>query len=363
MRRIIRINLKINKNMQKKENGIKIFILALSLAALGAACTPGGVGTLDDGGIWFSGNKGETWEQRSLIYADRAIRKSIADDNIKKIVFSPADERRLLAIAEKEGLWLSWNAGRNWDQILAAKDVNDVAIDENNPNIIYSTSGPNLVRSQDYGDSWSAIYTNDNTNEFITAIALRPGAPQTIYAGTSAGRLVKSDNNGQSWQEQSNLEFSVNKLSFGNASSTLMFIGVKNKGLGRSQNFGEDWYFFKDEFKTYGGAAEFRDFALTPNGIIYASRYGLLRSLNQGNDWTSLPLIADERDSNIYSLAVNKDNASEIYYGTKNTFYHSIDGGFNWVPRRLPTSRAATALIINPADANAIYLGAWRLNQ
>ena len=157
------------------------------------------------------------------------------------------------------------------------------------------------------------------------------------------------------------MENPINKLAFASASSTLMYVGVANKGLARSQDAGKNWNFFADEFRQFPGTNDFRDFVLLPTGVIYASRYGLLRTFNQGKDWTSLPLISNDRDSNIYSLAVNKDDPQEIFYGTKTTFYHSLDGGFNWIPRRLPTTRAAAAIVIDPTDADKIYLGASRL--
>lgn len=343
-------------------NKAKIFIASLGLLLLGAACTPGDVKSVADGGLWFSINKGENWQQKSLIYSDRASTKTIADSDIRKIVFSSVDKRKILVVTAKDGLWLSWNAGGNWDQILASPDVIDVAVHPDNPHVIYATSGPNVVKSVDEGDSWKAIYTGDINTDFITTVTIKPTSANIIYASSSKGKLLISEDSGTSWREIASLGSPILKMEFHPANANLIYAGVANKGLATSTNAGADWGFAgeMDFFKNLTGAGEFRDFALTPTGIVYASKFGLLRTLNQGRDWTILPLISGKNDSNIISLNVNPSNPLEIFYGTRSTFYHSLDGGFNWIPRSLPTTRGVSAILINPDDTNQIYMGVTR---
>ncbi|MDZ4221838.1 MAG: hypothetical protein U1C18_03090, partial [Patescibacteria group bacterium] len=182
----------------------------------------------------------------------------------------------------------------------------------------------------------------------------------TVYAGTSVGDLLISDDNGLSWRVHAALGSGValSNMQFHPQRSQTMYALVPGKGLARSQDSGANWSYFEEAFAEFSGANDPRDYALIPSGVIYASRYGLLRSLNHGQDWVSLPLISGPRDANIYSLAVNPGNPLEVYYGTTSTLYHSVDGGFNWIPRSLPTTRAARELVLDPTNSNVVFMGA-----
>lgn len=342
-------------------NKIKILCLALSITFLGAACTPGVSGVAADGGVWHSSNRAGSWEPKSLIYADGMSQKTIGDLDISKLVFSPNDSRKIFALSYQGGLWISWNAGNNWDKIISASGVNDIAINPANPRTFYAAVGPAIAKTEDDGDSWRAVYTSDQKLNEVTSLVLQPDNSNILYAATRAGQILLSENAGVSWHEVAQLDAVVEKLAIHPNNPDIMYIGVLGRGLGQSTDKGKNWKFFNESFASFSGAAEFRDFTLIPTGIIYASRYGLLRSLNQGKDWVSLPLISDKNDPNIYSLAVNPKNPLEIYYGTRSTFYRSIDGGFNWIPRSLPTTRAAFSILVNPDNQDILYLGVGRV--
>lgn len=340
---------------------IKLLVIILAVTFLGAACTPGSLSVPDDAGVWLSLNQGEQWEQKALIYADRASRKTMADIDVQKLVFSPQDSRKLFALSRETGLWVSWNAGNNWDLVLTASGANDLAIQPNNPKIFYVAAGPAIAKTENEGDSFRAIYTSDQRTNEITSLALQPGNSNIIYAGTSGAEILLSENAGVSWRVVAKLEGAIKKLSVHPQAADILYAGVAGKGLARANNQGKNWDYFTEAFKDYAGAGDFRDFVLVPSGIVYASRYGLLRSLNQGRDWASLPLLSGKGDSNIYALAVNGKNPLDIYYGTRSTFYRSLDGGFNWIPRALPSTRAATAITLDPANPGVIYLGVSRI--
>lgn len=344
-------------------NKIKILGLALSFVFLGAACTPGGAGVKQDGGAWLSFNRGERWEQKGLIFADRMSQKTIGDLDVSRLVFSPNDSRKIFALSYQGGLWISWNAGNNWNLIISASGVNDIAVNPANPRTFYVAVGSSIAKTENDGDVFKAIYTNDQKLNEVTSLALAPDNPNILYAGTRAGQILLSENAGASWREVSQLNAVVEKLAIHPNNPGIMYIGVSGKGLGQSTDKGKNWKFYSESgsFSSFSGASEFRDFTLIPTGIVYASRFGLLRSLNQGKDWVNLPLISDKNDSNIYSLAVNPKNPLEIYYGTRSTFYRSVDGGFNWIPRQLPSTRAALSILVNPDNQDIVYLGVGRV--
>jgi photosystem II stability/assembly factor-like uncharacterized protein len=69
-------------------------------------------------------------------------------------------------------------------------------LDPNFPEICYF-GNINLWRSDNNADTWSAITNNLNGN--ITAIAVHPFDPNTIYVSTSAGRIYRVERTGSTW--------------------------------------------------------------------------------------------------------------------------------------------------------------------
>lgn len=339
----------------------KVIIIVLAVVLLGAACTPGSLSTKSDGGVWYSAERGEKWEHRITVYEDRTDKRTIADVDAHKLLFSPNDTRKIFALTVRNGLWVSWNSGRNWDNVLASTDVNDLLIHPENPRLLYAASGNLVVRSENEGSSWRAVYTSDDPANTVESLAFAAANPSVLYAGTAKGEVLLSENGGASWRTLATLEGPVIKIAFHPSAPATGWAGVASrKGLFRSTDGGRNWAGFEEAFRDYTGANDFRDFAFIPSGIIYASKYGLLRSLNQGRDWVTLPLLSAARDSNIQALGVNPENPLEIYYGTRATFYRSVDGGFNWIPRDLPSTRSAASVLINPENVSELYLGVVR---
>ncbi len=338
---------------------ITLALVLSATALLGAACTPGSVASEADGGVWATSSGGEQWEQRSTIYEDRVSKKAITEVNAKKFVFSPADPRKVFLVSYGSGLWFSWNQGYFWDLVLPNSAVSDLAIHPENPERLYAAVGSTVAVSTDEGAHWRSTYSSDFTSTLVTSVAVDPKSPNIVYAATNAGDLLISDDNGISWRVHaaSGAGTVLEKIQFHPQRPRTMYALARGIGLARSEDAGEHWTFFTDAFSSFSGADDPRDYALIPSGIVYASKYGLLRSLNHGQDWTSLPLISSFKDANIYALAVNPQNPLEIFYGTTSTLYHSLDGGFNWIPRPLPTTRGTSSLALYPADLKLLFMG------
>jgi len=62
-------------------------------------------------------------------------------------------------------------------------------------------------------------------------------------------------------------------------------------------------------------------------------------------------------------LAVNPHNGQEIYYASNDVWYRTADGGEQWTAKRLPVTKAATALLVDFFDQRVLYLGSARLDK
>jgi len=334
---------------------IKLSIIAISLISFGIGCT--GISSIgqSDGGFWVSEDNGATWKSRSNIYADRTSQKTISGYDIKKIIFSPSDSRKIFAITEKNGLWISWNSGYNWDMLLSSPNINDIAIEKNNPKKIYAAIGGNIVSSDDEGIKWKTIYTSDTNLDAIISLAIDPDKQNIIYASSNKGVIMISENYGVSWKIHTNLDKTIilKNIKFHDFENNSMWAYDDRQGLAKSKDKGKTW-----EFLEIKGAP--RDYDLGKDAIIYASSAGLFKSSDFGKTWTELPLISGKNEANIYSVAINPKDGKEIFYGTKSVLYYSSDGGLNWITRSLPSSWAAGFIDVHQDYPKTVFLGAKR---
>src|SRR5262245_23214816 len=79
-------------------------------------------------------------------------------------------------------------------------NVSAVAIDPQTPNTVYAgTSSGGVFKSINGGRSWTAV-NSGLTNLDVRVLAIDPHHPATLYTGTAGiGRLFKSVNGGESW--------------------------------------------------------------------------------------------------------------------------------------------------------------------
>ena len=86
-------------------------------------------------------------------------------------------------------LYKTTNGGTSWSQMNAGlpNDVTALAIDPQNPSTIYAGSGGSGVfKSTDGGANWNAL-NSGLTSISIGALAIDPRNPGTLYAGTADG--------------------------------------------------------------------------------------------------------------------------------------------------------------------------------
>ena len=95
------------------------------------------------------------------------------------------------------GLFKSTNGGANWfainNGLANITTITSIVIDRDNTNVLYIGSDGGVFKSVDGGTSWSAF--NDGlTNLEVFNLALAPGHPNTLYAGTRIGVFKVTDN-------------------------------------------------------------------------------------------------------------------------------------------------------------------------
>lgn len=177
-----------------------------------------------------------------------------------------------------------------------------------------------LFKSTQGGGAWN----NDNyglSSDIVTALALDPTRPSTIFAGTETS-VYKSTDAGQSWNSSGNglIQANVRKLVVDYAAPSTIYAGI---GV--------------------------TDFSTNSRGVY--------KSTNGGNTWTAAN--AGLTNTDILSLAIDPLTPSTLYVGVYgNGIFKSVDGGANWAVQASQTLVFIDAIAIDPTNPKTIYAGA-----
>jgi photosystem II stability/assembly factor-like uncharacterized protein len=159
----------------------------------------------------------------------------------------------------------------------------------------------------------------------IQVLAVSPGDPDVVYAGTYGAGIYVSRDGGQSWA------FSGRGLAKGTVCNVVIDPDDTNVvyaafceqgGVSKSTDGGQTW------FPASRGID--LDQAWDPAGLLYLD-----------------PTTAQDGSHGLY------------YSGTENGLYHSSDGAATWEHRHSQGPPAITDLIVDPNDGEHLYAGAY----
>lgn len=159
------------------------------------------------GGVYRSDNGGGSWRGAGL-----------SNKNVDQVALDPTNSQILYAISESK-LMKTVDGGRSWTSISPDTDVNDVAVDPILPTMIYAGAQSGVFRSADGGDSWHLV----RTSSFGASVAPPLHRSRQIFA-SATGLIVTSDQ-GASW------------ISLSTSTSGLDFRGLQQIVPGRENRY------------------------------------------------------------------------------------------------------------------------------
>lgn len=138
--------------------------------------------------------------------------------------------------------WVPSNGPKNQPGELETTSVVEMAIDPQNPSIVYVGSTGGFSKTTDGGATWARKEVGLPTNKFIGAIAIDPQVPTTLYVSTQLDKVFKSVNGGESWAPASaGLPFGVNTLAVDPQNGSIVYAGMSPGGVAKSTNGGLSW--------------------------------------------------------------------------------------------------------------------------
>ena len=350
-----------NITMFPKTNIYKTFIL-LTLFLLTSGCSISFQQSAKDnlGGVFKSIDSGNTWTISSSIPTTTGQPQSIANLDNKFFLLDPSDNKALYFGSISNGLFYSFDAAKTWTiaQGLRQLKPDTLTISPKSKCTIYTSSANKIHKSTDCTRSWKNIYVNDNSATKITAIHVDEFENNIIYAGTSAGELITSNNNGSTWKLINKFPSSIHQIEASPFNSKILLVSTKTRGLFKSTNAGITWTDLK-KIKELSNTLNINDiqFSSVTSALVYiANGQSLLKSTNNGTTWKTVNLITKAKGANINSIALGSTNSDLIYYTTNTTLYKSTDAGIEWSTMNLPSSRAGKTIIVDPTNDNILYL-------
>lgn len=352
-------------------------------------------------GVFKSSDGGEVWVLRDT---------GMDYPNVGPLAVHPKDPNTVIAgsninlwtwyggpfpiSTEGEGIYKTTDGGLSWvrkgEREFVDVDVIEVAVDPNNPNIVYSGTfcSRGIYRSEDGGASWTVINGGLAGRERVRDLAhytMRIVTAGSVLWLTSQGGIIWSTDGGRTWQPPGTLAQPpggrhYHGIAISPQDANVIFVGTVGYDppgttyyLGarilRSTDGGLSWQEVGAGFPS-GSDTGIEDIAFDPINpkVVYVATsshhhgrtnldvsvtVGIYKSTDGGDSW--MPVNTGLANQDVSSIAVSPSKAGLVYAGTAGGVFRSFDGGATWAA--LSLTEHVFRLLIDPADPRSIYAG------
>lgn len=339
----------------------------------------------------------------------------ITSGRVRGLAVHPTNSNIVYIGAAAGGIWKTTDGGDNWTPLgenLESLTFGAIAIDPQNPETIYAGTGEvrfnfgnniydgkGLFKSTDGGQTWIEPTTQFGPQTHFAALRVDPFNSDTVYAALASGyTYVSSPGNEGIWVSANGGQNWTRTLVADDAFEVLPHPtrnGHVYCGIGGGQANLSGVWFSNDNGQTWAPRNNGLPVGTTINRIhlaipsstptrIYAVIFPsngitrVFRSIDSGNSWsqiaTGLGGITDAGavDQGGYDLciAVNPDNAGEVYVGnvelhrsswdddTNDIIFSAVRQGFGWFNAwDSPMHVDYHAIVYAPSNPQCIYVG------
>lgn len=338
----------------------RVALLAAVVVLFGAGCLGGGSSTADNGGFFASTDGGANWIHSVALPNAEAV-GTISSVNVTSLEMDPSDTSALYLGTTSNGMVYSLDGGASWmraeDERVRSGAVVGIEVDPRDVCTVYVLRQSSVLKTENCHREYAEMYVQ-STSDTLTSMAIDWYNPNTLYVGTTGGDLLRTLDGGETWSTIARME-NITTVAVSNADSRILLVGTRSGGMQRSTDGGATWTEYEKTLKDYRNADRVYDFAQSADGtsLYMSSKYGILVSHDSGATWEDVPLITAGGEVEITALAVDPDNGDHVLYGTATTLHRSTSGGTAWMTEALPTARGASALLVSPEDSQIMYMG------
>jgi len=296
---------------------------------------------------------------------------------IASLVMTPSSASILYAVTGTYPSYIfkSIDGGASWTEAGSIQTrIDDLAVDYNDPTILYAACRNRIYKSTDSGKNWEYSILDYDYYPYIANIFINSENLSSISCGGYIYELVngsykyrmavyRSNNAGLTWQRyivspDDHERYVSYSFAVSPADSNRMYIGGYHfKGA----------YYLASMFRSTDGGKNWEDisagldgyiYSIVPDPVnpdkIYAGTYaGVFRSADNGTTWYK---------NNGYTagncLAVDPNNTNLLYASSSSYFYKSIDAGINWdIAFDIGITGTIYSIIVDHAASSRVFCG------
>jgi len=363
---------------------LKLIVILMLVALATSACSLtlnfGDRDSLTDGGVFKSENNGNNWKQKALVANVSGQPQSFNFTNILAIAIDPQDNQAIYAGTEENGLFYSYDGGSSWNlaRNLGKRTIQGIAIDPQNKCIIYVASDNRILKSIDCSRNWEEIYYDNSPGVLLSNLVIDPTDSRYVYSGTSRGEVIRSSDYGESWTTIGRFDkdplkptreanISIIKVILNPNNPRMLFAATAEYGIYKTTSRGGEWVDFAEEFMEIDtkNSLKVSDITISPNGktVLTATKAGIIRSDDSGQSWSLAELIPPGDRTFVNVIVLDPTNDAGIYYATPTTFGWSDDQGVSWTSKKLPSNRSGSVVVADYTDSGTVYLGVKKIEK
>lgn len=312
--------------------------------------------SLFDGGIIRSDDDGQQWAP---------INNGLLSFSIRSLVADPANPDLLYAGSEQQrGVFASQDGGNSWqdisgDKLFGTSIRTMIFTNHEGGALLVGTEHGQIWRRPRGAAEWNAVATIPGVGS-IEVLVAEPTTGQTVYAGTSNGTVLISENGGQiGWRPQGKIPDAFTVFSMVVLPETASTVFANTFGIGgnlvwKSEDFGKTWQQVGD-----------RNFSReqlsllvhrqTPHKIYAVGHPGFFETDDSGNTWHFDPNVGSPLAS-IRHMAISPVVGGPLFLAVGGAIYASMnpDAGL-WIRGNGLPALVVNDIIADPQDPKIAY--------
>lgn len=224
-----------------------------------------------------------------------------------------------------------------------------LAVDPNNPNIVYIAAGKysdwqpkgSIFKSADRGQTWTKLNidlgmdSNDEHRWAGNRLVVDPSNSNTLFFGSRHDGLWRSSDAGKTWNKVTTFspkliaKVGILEIAFDKQKPGLLYANAFGDGIYKSSDTGRTWS------KIEASPDRSQRMAVASNGVLYVTHLsGVSKYANKV--WSN---ITPDRNATAFNgLAVNPSNPNQIIVGfgqsVATKIYMTADGGATWTEKK-----------------------------
>jgi photosystem II stability/assembly factor-like uncharacterized protein len=279
-----------------------------------------------DGDVFRSRDGGKTW----------SVLAGMRGKSIRALALAPSDASVLVAGA-LDGVFRSRDHGDTWERIspenhAELRTVESVAIDPGNPDVIYAGTWHLPWKTEDGGKNWHSIKKGVIDDSDVFSIVIDSANPANLYISACSG-IYRSDSAGELFAKIQGIPYSARRtrsLRMDPADHKVVYAGT-TEGLWKTADAGATWK------RMTGAGVVVNDVVIDPRQparvLLATDRGGVLASVDGGASFVASNRGFAHRQ--VAALLVDRSNASMVFAGVLNDkefggAFVSRDAGRTW---------------------------------